>query len=177
MGALNEIQLLADCTRTLLPVLRQAEQEGIADIERLGTVGVNVLRSVQLQRIVIVVGMLSVFEAVLKDELELREIVPELRDYLISRDKTDLAEKYEELRLAINVLKHGSGRSHEILWAKKEKLSFHIKEEGHWFFGEGDLTDGHALILVDDDFIIQCANLIEEINRVVFDLGDMNDER
>jgi len=167
MGALSEIHLLTNCPNTLLPVLRKAEENGIKDIERLGTVGVNVLRSVQLQRIIIVVGMFSVFEAAVKDELTLENTVKELNEYLISNGKADLATKYEDRRLAINVLKHGAGRSHDLLLARSEKLDFRVKRDGDWFDGEGDLTDGHALVLVDDKFVIQCAELLDDISMKI----------
>jgi len=51
----------------------------------------------------------------------------------------DLKERFVNLRLAINVLKHGEGRSYTDLLEKAAALPFRIKQPTENFFNEGDV--------------------------------------
>lgn len=172
MGALRELDLLTVSCTTLLPVVQAKENECLAILERVGsTSAINAYRSLQLQRIVIVIGMFSLFEATLADEFGWGSPIETLQVRFRSGGRSDLADQFEKYWLANNVLKHGSGRSLQRLLEMQGDLDFRVKRPGEWFFGEGDLAEGHALILVSDEFIQNCSKLIEECSRVASELG------
>ena len=72
-----------------------------------------------------------------------------------------IAIKFEQFRLAINVLKHGSGRSYREL-LKFRGLPFRIKREDQSCFEEGDVSEIPALIAVDENFLLRCAAIVEQ---------------
>ena len=78
-----------------------------------------------------------------------------------------MADSFNDYRLAINVLKHGSGRSYGQLLAKSANLEFNVKPEGEPFFYEGDVSEVDVLIDVDERFVRRCAGLIEEVSSVI----------
>jgi len=171
MGALRELDLLTTSCTTLLPVVQAKENECLAILERIGsTSAVNAYRALQLQRIVIVVGMFALFEATLADEFGWRSPIETLKAKFRENDRSKLASRFEEYWLANNVLKHGAGPSLTRLLDIEEGLEFKVKRPGDWFFQEGDLAEGHALILVSDEFILNCSKLIEECSQVASEI-------
>lgn len=79
---------------------------------------------------------------------------------LESAGERALADDFRAYRLAVNVLKHGAGRSHEALLSFQDNLPFNIRRMDE-FFGEGDAVGGQSLVEVDDRFISGLARLIE----------------
>jgi hypothetical protein len=121
---------------------------------------------VQLQKVISTVGMFSIFEALLQDRLGCAEGFKEADALLDSANAVVLKEHFSTLKLAINVLKHGKGRSYNELLAMPA-LPFKLKKPSEDFFNEGDVAEMQTLIEVDDAFVIDCAKTIREITEVI----------
>ena len=124
---------------------------------------VKALQMLQLQKAVLAVGMFSIFEATVQDALGVANGFQEVRLRLDAAGNAALRERFEDMCLAINVLKHGKGRSYDALVAKAAVLPFRLKLPHEDFFSEGDVSEAATLIEVDDAFVRGCAELICEI--------------
>ncbi len=122
---------------------------------------------IQLQKTILVVGMFSVFEAILQDRLSCRNGFREVTDILDCEGEVVLKKRFNDLYLAVNVLKHGRGSSYNSLVAKTETLNFRVKLPGEAFFCEGDVSEVSTLIEVDDTFVLSCAEVIREVSKVI----------
>jgi len=168
VGALNDIELLTGCCSFLLPKIDDAEREAAKLLEVSSyTVALNSLRSFRIQRAVIAVGMFSMFESALQAENEWADPFKELKCLLNEKGLQELATRFDHYRLAINVLKHGEGQSFDRLFAHQDILEFDIKQSNDWFDGEGDITESQFLIDADGNFVLACAELIQEIYNEV----------
>ena len=78
-----------------------------------------------------------------------------------------VATSFEQLVAAVNVLKHGRGRSYEWLFVRKESLPFVVKARDQHFLLEGDVSEPDTLVFVDDEFILSHADLIESAAGIV----------
>ena len=74
---------------------------------------------------------------------------------------------YQDLSMAINVLKHGKGRSYESLLKRIDSLKFKIKKYDEIFFDEGDISELNTLIKVDDEFVLYCSDVIHKVYNAV----------
>jgi hypothetical protein len=124
---------------------------------------VKALRMVQLQKAVLAVGMFSIFEAELQDDLGCADGFREAAARLDAKGETALRERFADLQLAINVLKHGRGRSYDALVGKASALPFRVKLPDEHFFNEGDVSEVSTLIDADDAFVRRCAVVIREV--------------
>ena len=121
---------------------------------------------VQLQKTISAVGIFSLFEAMLQGQLECSDGFREAEAMLEREGETALKERFVDLRLAINVLKHGRGRSYDALIAK-DRLPFKIKRPGEAFFFEGGVSEIDTLIEVDDAFVLNCAEVVDQVSEAV----------
>jgi hypothetical protein len=161
-------ELVDHCTAFTLEALRQANERALDGLQTsLATTLVKSLQMVQLQKAISAVGMFSIFEAMLQDGLESSDGFREAEDILESKGESALKERFVDLRLAINVLKHGRGRSYDALIAKAERLPFRIKRPREAFFFEGDISEIAPLIEVDDAFVLDCAEVIHQVSETV----------
>jgi len=133
------------------------------------SVHIKNLQSLRLQYAVTAVGTFSIFEADLQRELEANDGFREVRNLLEGRGENDLLKRFNLFKDAINVLKHGSGRSFEALLAYEDELPFQIKKDDQAFFEEGDCTEIDTLVLADDEFVRNCAEIVHQVSDVVFD--------
>ena len=124
---------------------------------------VKALQMVQLQKAVLAVGMFSMFEAMLQDGLKCTNGFQEAALRLDARGETALRGSFGDLQLAINVLKHGRGRSYDTLVGKANELPFRVKLPDEHFFNEGDVSEVSTLIDIDDAFVRRCAAVIREV--------------
>ena len=108
------------------------------------------------------VGMFSMFEAVLQDRLECRDGFVDARMYLDG----ELKKRFAYFVHGINVLKHGYGKSYDALVAEPV-LPFRLKRPGESFFFEGDVSEISTLIQVDDQFVLGCAALVQEVTAAI----------
>jgi hypothetical protein len=166
--ALTDTELLTACVDFTLHYTREAEQQTFKDLETSGATRlVNALRVFRLQRAILAVGMFSMFEALLQTKLKWAQPFTQLDDYLRTHGKQALASVIVDYRRAINVLKHGEGKSHQELLAKADKLEFKVRADGDHFHGEGDVSDVSVLVDVDAKFVRRCAELIEQASDAV----------
>jgi hypothetical protein len=146
----------------------EAEQQTFKELETSGATRlVNALRVIRLQRAILAVGMFSMFEALLQSKLKWTQPFSQLDDYLRKHDEPHLASAINDYRLAVNVLKHGEGRSHQELLERADKLEFKIRAEGDHFHEEGDVSDVGILVDADDQFLRRCAELIEQASEAI----------
>ncbi len=166
--ALADIQLLAACMDFTLQHTHESERQTFKALETSGATRlVNALRVFRLQRAVLAVGMFSMFEALLQSKLKWAQPFIQLDDYLRTRHKHELASVIADYRLAVNVLKHGEGRSHKELLARAGKLEFKVRADGDHFGEEGNVSDISILVDVDDEFVRRCAELIQLASKAM----------
>lgn len=151
-----------------LGTLKRAEDEVIEALQTSGaTRHVKNLQMIQLSRAIIAVGMFSIFESVVQDGLECQNGFDAVRECLERANENDLNSRFAIFVHAINVLKHGRGRSYDALVAMDSDLPFRIKRPGEDFFSEGDVSEVATLIEVDDRFVRDCAALIAQVASVI----------
>jgi len=151
-----------------LDALREAEDRAIAELQNTaGTSLVKTLQMVRLHKIIVAVGMFSIFEAQLQDRVKVKDGFELARSCLHAAGESDLKKQFTYYVAAINTLKHGDGRSYRSLLAEIDKLPFRVKKADENFFFEGDVSEVSTLIDVDDQFILQCAHIIRAVSVVV----------
>ncbi len=155
-------------TAFTLEALREAENKTIEALQTSGATSlVKTLQMVRMQKAVLAIGMFSLFEATLQDRLECKDGFQEATRILESAEEPALREAFLNLCCAINVLKHGHGRSYDTLVAKAGDLPFRIKMPGEDFFFEGDVSEISVLIDADDSFVQGCADVIRGVTGVI----------
>ncbi len=122
---------------------------------------------VRLQKAVMAVGMFSIFEAILQDRLGSANGFEKAKHILKDSSNFSLLQKLEDYKNAINALKHGKGRSYEYLVGRQPNLDFRIKLPHEIHFNEGDVSEVTILVDVDDNFVMGCARVIEEVSSVL----------
>ena len=161
-------ELVDYCAGATLRALGEADERTIEALQTSGaTPLVTALQMSQLQRAIFAVGMFSMFEATLKDKLNCSHGFNEATVILDQEGSGDLKERFGDLILAINVLKHGRGRSYNALVAKADKLPFRVKLPDEAFFSEGDVSEVSTLIEVDDAFVRSCSGAIREVSETI----------
>ena len=161
-------ELVDHCTAFTLDALAQANESVIEALQTsAATRLVKALQMVQLQKAISAVGMFSIFEAMLQDGLECKDGFREAQNVLDEAGETALKDRFVDLQLAVNVLKHGRGRSYDALVAKADRLPFRVKPPGEAFFFEGDVSEVATLIEVDDAFVLSCAEVIRQVSEAV----------
>lgn len=157
-------ELIDRCTTFTLIALQEAEARTLDALQtRSESSLVKTMQMAQLQRVVSAVGMFSIFDALLQDQLKCTEGFKAAVEILDAAGEQKLSARFNVFQLAINVLKHGEGRSYRDL-LQKPSLPFKIKQPDQNFFDEGDIAEVQALIYVDDAFVIDCANTIREVS-------------
>jgi hypothetical protein len=166
--ALTDIELLTACVGFTLHHTHEAEQQTFKELETSGATRlVNALRVFRLQRAILAVGMFSMFEALLQSKLKWTQPFSQLDEYLRKHDEPHLASAITDYKLAVNVLKHGEGRSHQELLARADKLEFKVRADGDHFHEEGDVSDVGILVDADDQFVHRCAELIKQASEAI----------
>ncbi|NTU45923.1 MAG: hypothetical protein HGA99_10500 [Chlorobiaceae bacterium] len=166
MHSFNE--LVQQCTQFSLIALGDAQQRAEEALQTsAATPIVKTLQMVELQKAISAVGMFSMFDAILQDELQSADGFRAAGELLEKRNEASLKERFSDLQLAINVLKHGRGRSYDALVQKASVLPFRVKLPDEPFFSEGDVTDVSTLVEVDDTFLLSCAEVIREVSLAV----------
>ena len=135
-------ELVHRSTAFSLSALDEAQQRAVDALQTsAATTLVKTLQMVQLQKAISAVGMFSMFDAILQDQLQCKDGFREAGRLLESHGEIALKEKFSTLQLAINVLKHGKGRSYTDLVAKAGSLQFRIKLPDQYFFNEGNVSE------------------------------------
>jgi hypothetical protein len=161
-------ELVDRCATFTLNALKEANEKIIDALKTsAATPLVKALQMVQLQKVILATGMFSLFEAMLQDGLHCSDGFAEASTILDSVDEAPLNERFRDLQLAVNVLNHGRGRSYDALVAKAAGLPFRVKLSGEAFFFEGDVSEIHTLVEVDDRFVLNCADVIRDVSTVI----------
>ncbi len=121
---------------------------------------------IQLQKAIFAIGMFSLFDSILQNQLSCRNGFEGAKK-ILKKQNIELHDRFDEFICAINVLKHGEGRSYDTLVSKAELLPFRIKLPGENFFDEGDISEVDTLIEVDDNFVLNCADLIDKVSNEI----------
>ena len=79
------------------------------------TILVKNLQMIQLQKAIIAIGMFSLFESILQDGLSCKKGFEEAKKIIFKLGNIDLHNRFEYFISAINILKHGKGRSYDAL--------------------------------------------------------------
>ncbi|MFC3881043.1 hypothetical protein ACFOSV_12690 [Algoriphagus namhaensis] len=125
------------------------------------------LKTLKMQKAILVTGMFSMFEAELQKELSCENGFKECKKFLLEIGNNKLVSQLQISLDAINVLKHGKGRSYNRLVEKSKDLPFVIKLPNQDFFFEGDVSEIKTLIEVDDDFINYCLSIISDVDSAI----------
>lgn len=161
-------ELVDRCTTFTLEALREVNDRTIKALQTSGATSlVKTLQMIQLQKAILAVGMFSLFEASLQDGLNCSNGFGEAARILDDEGELALKERFDDLFLAINVLKHGRGRSYDALVAKADTLPFRVKLPGEAFFFEGDVSEVSMLIEVDHAFVQRCGEVISGVSEVI----------
>ncbi|WP_146193600.1 hypothetical protein [Sphingosinicella humi] len=116
-----------------------------------------------MQSAILAIGALQAFEGLLQQEKGWTNTFQELDRTLRASGRAELADRFFDYRDAINVLKHGEGRSYDKLVARRDVLPFKVKAKHQAFFEEGDVSEGIRLVEADHVFVRQCSDTIQEI--------------
>jgi hypothetical protein len=155
-------------TSLTLAALRDAADGTAGELQTsAATPFVKTLQSIQLQKAIIAVGMFSMFDARLQDGLSCEDGFREAGKVLRAAGYDALAKTFDEFQLAVNVLKHGRGRSYEALVTRAADLPFRIRLPTEAFFAEGDVSEISTLVRVDDKFVLDCVDLIRRVSEAV----------
>ena len=153
------------CTEYMLGTLSESEHKVLQALETSGATSlVKALKMIQLQKAISVVGVFSMFDALLQDRLGMADGFRAANEVLEKAGEADLKTRFQDLQAAINVLKHGRGRSYDALVNRSDSLPFRIKKPGEAFFNEGELSEISTLIEVDVAFVQCCASMIREVS-------------
>ena len=151
-----------------LAALDEAHERVGKELESSGATRlVRALQMMRLQKAVLAVGMFSMFEAELQDSLECDDGFREANTRLEAAGENELKGRFVDLQLAINVLKHGRGRSHDSLVSRAKQLPFRVQLPEENFFHEGDVSEVSTLIDVDNAFVRSCAAAIREVTAAL----------
>lgn len=158
-------ELVQRSTTFSLNALEIAKQSVIEELQTsAATPLVKTLQMIQLQKAISAVGMFSMFDAILQRRLQCADGFREAAALLDAKGEVALQERFSDLQLAVNVLKHGKGRSYDALVQKSGSLPFRIKLPGEAFFNEGDVAEVSTLVEVDDAFVLLCAEVIYAVS-------------
>nr|WP_314899577.1 hypothetical protein [uncultured Deefgea sp.] len=161
-------ELVQRSTAFSLSALDEAQQRSVEALQTsAATTLVKTLQMVQLQKAISAVGMFSMFDAILQDQLQCGDGFKEAGRLLETQGELVLKENFSNLQLAVNVLKHGKGRSYEDLIKKTAPLPFKVKLSEEHFFNEGDVSEISTLVEVDDAFVLLCAEVIHAVSIAV----------
>ena len=161
-------ELIDGCAAFTLATICERRDRVIEALKTSASTGlVKSLQTFQLTKVVLAVGMFSIFEALLQDRLACDDGFAAARDCLKAEGESDLGKRFSQYASAINVLKHGRGRSYDALLAEIDALPFRLKRPNEPFFFEGDVSEVSTLIEVDNKFVSACADVIRDVARVI----------
>lgn len=161
-------ELVDSCTTYTLDALASVNSRVIDELQTRGSSSlVRTLQMVQLQKTILAIGMFSMFDAALQGEVQCEDGFKETKRILEQGNLLVIKDRFENYCRAINVLKHGYGRSYDDLVKSTQKLPFRIRQRGDEFLDEGDVWQIGTLIEVDDDFVRNCADVIREVSEAV----------
>lgn len=168
------VELIDMSTGIALDAIDQTENRAIEELQHsAATRLVKTFQATQLQRAILAVGMFSIFESILQDRLGCQNGFDEARKYLEQEGEQELKKRFSRFVAAINTLKHGRGRSYDALCAEAADLPFQIKRPDESFFCEGDVSEISTLVEVDNQFIFNCSNIIQDVSAIITKIDNL----
>jgi hypothetical protein len=160
-------ELAMRCAALTDSLLEEKKEYVLGELQRHGTtVLVKALQAIELQGAIVAVGMVAMFDAALQDALECKDGFAEALALIESAREHELYARFKNVQLAVNVLKHGKGRSYIELMARRELLPFRVRAEDE-FFNEGDVSELATLVRVDSAFLHYCAETIDLVAELI----------
>ncbi len=157
------IQIVSESTKSHVENFNRIEKLIYDELQTSGATRLVInLQKMQWGRAIFAIGIFSLFEAVVQNQLEIEKgsAFKELKEKLKINNKTELLVKFEEFYCAINVLKHRKGSSYTKLLEKQGSLPFQSTPAGSVFRNEGNVSESETLIYVDDEFLKSCLAVI-----------------
>lgn len=168
MAAVSNFEQLSRAANMVSQHLAEVSSICIDNLQKRARTGdVNGLRTCSMAITIIAVGLIGTFEGMLQGHFGWTDAYAELDRVLRAEKRVDLADRLFDYRLAVNVLKHGEGRSYDKLLDRRASLPFAIKDRGEAFFEEGDISEIGGLVDTRGPFIDHCVELISEIRDVL----------
>lgn len=168
MAAVSKFEHLSRAPDMLLANVKQVSEQCAMNLQTSArTSDVNGLRTCSMAITIVAVGLIGTFEGMLQRRFGWNDAYTALDKLLRDQTRADLADRLLDYRLAINALKHGEGRSYEILLAKRAALPFAIKGKGDAFFDEGDISEVGGLVDTRGPLIENCVEIINEIRDAI----------
>ncbi len=128
---------------------------------------INGLRVAKVQNVCMIVGAFGILEAEVSSLDAYKgstKPLQDLIDRLEQEGKADLAKRLWIFTKAVNVLKHGKGRSHDCLLGLEDRPPFlRVRGRCDAFFHEGDVSEVSTLIDVDAAFVAAASGVLREI--------------
>jgi len=166
--AASDIQLLSLWANFTLDHTCQVEEKIRVELQTSATTrSLESLRMLRLQRAILAIGMFSLFESLLQESMDWKRPFEDLQVFLLGQKEDVLARDIENYFLAINVLKHGEGRSYKTLLERKGELAFTVKGSDQSFFDEGDVSEVSVLVDANDAFVKRCAEVIQKAAEIL----------
>ncbi|ENG5660868.1 hypothetical protein ABUT75_002436 [Flavobacterium psychrophilum] len=162
-------ELILRSSAFLQNTLDEIENKTLNELETNGaTIHIKNLQMINLQKAFFFIGVFSYYEALLQERLECKNGLEEAKKILKENGENLLHEKFIELQYVVNVLKHGKGRSYNQLIEKENrKINVIIKELEPEYYDEGSIDEISSLIEVNNEFIDESINLINEFSTVI----------
>lgn len=141
-------ELIEKCSSFTITSLNEIENKAIETLQTSGSASaVKSLQMVNMEKTIFLVGMFSIFEAELQCSLGCTNGFSEAKAIIEQDNNLSLLKRFVDLELAINVLKHGTGRSYKaITTVQGQTLTSKIKEHQEYFFHEVDVAEISSLI-------------------------------
>lgn len=160
-------ELATRCAALTNGLLEENRAYVIAELQESGaTVLVKALQAVELQGAIVSVGMVAMFDAALQDALECKDGFQEALKIIEQAGELELFARFRDVQLAVNVLKHGAGRSHDELMVRRDQVPFRVRGNDE-FFNEGDVSALATLVQVDSEFLHYCSETIDLVAALI----------
>ncbi|WP_338334693.1 MULTISPECIES: hypothetical protein [Xanthomonas] len=160
-------ELATRCAALTNGLLEENRAHVLAELQEHGTtVLVKALQAIELQGAIVAVGMVAMFDAALQDALNCGDGFKEALNIIEQAGEDELFVRFKDVQLAVNVLKHGAGRSHNELMARRDQLLFRVRGDDE-FFNEGDVSELATLVEVDSAFLRYCSETIDLVAALI----------
>lgn len=164
----HDLDLVALAATYTIAGQEYAEALNLKALQRDGKSSrVMLARMMTMRATIVATGTISVFESVLQQTLGWRDAFTQLDAHLRTVEQAELADRLLDYRCAVNVLKHGAGRSHDRLLERQAALAFAVRPVEQPFHDEGDMSEVGTLVRADVAFVNQCAHVVEEVTSVL----------
>jgi hypothetical protein len=165
-------ELVGRCAAFTLDSLNEVNEKTMEALQKSRSTNlVKTLQMINLQKTIIAIGMFTLFEGILQDILKSEHGFKEVKAFLKTQDQDVVLEKFIDLELAINTLKHGRGRSYNNLITKNggtiKNYIRELNQKVQFEDNDEDISDVNTLIEVNDTFVYECTSIISLISTLL----------